>query len=284
MTGSKITDEAFAALRERFQSSTGINLGEDKKELVETRLRARVQAIAEGSFNKYCDYLAHSDDGREHQVVVNLLTTNETYFFREPRHFARLAMESKSRFAQCRLRVWSAACATGEEPYSAAMTLMDRRPNLPWDIYASDISLGVLEQARLGVFSTQRLDHMPKGYLERFCLRGRGKYEGKIRVSDEIRNRVHFFQHNLLGAGIPPTSFEVIFLRNVLIYFDNERKLELLQNVLTWLVPHGLLFVGHAEPLHSMPLPLRRISDAVFEKVVDAGAWSSTTMVTWRTR
>jgi len=261
-----ITDRAFAALRERFQSSTGISLGADKKALVEARLRARVVAKAQGSFNKYCEYLERADDGSEHQAVIDLLTTNETYFFREPRHFAVLAHEARTRFAHGKLRVWSAACSTGEEPYSLAMTLLDQRPRLPWEVHASDISSRVLEQARLGVFPLQRLEHMPKGYLERFCLRGRGNYEGKLRVSDEVRNRVQFYLHNLLGSARPPSTFDVVFLRNVLIYFDQDRKLELLQKVLASLVPGGLLFVGHAEPLHSLTLPVRRIADAVFEK------------------
>jgi chemotaxis protein methyltransferase CheR len=267
VSAPQITDKAFAALRRRFQSSSGISLSADKKALVEARLRARVVAKAHGSFDAYCELLEHHDDGTEHQTVVDLLTTNETYFFREPRHFATLALEVKTRFAHCNLRVWSAACSTGEEPYSLAMTLLDQRPLLPWEIHASDISTRVLEQARRGVFPMQRLEHMPPGYLERFCLRGRGRYAGNLRVSEEVRHRVRFYPHNLLGHARASARFEVVFLRNVLIYFEPARKLELLENVLSSLVPGGLLFVGHAEPLHALPLPLQRVTDAVFEKV-----------------
>jgi chemotaxis protein methyltransferase CheR len=261
-----ITNQAFDALRERFQRSTGLNLGPDKKALVEARLRARVVLKGAGSFNAYCDFLERADDGSEHQIVVDLLTTNETYFFREPRHFAVLAKEAKARFGRSSLRVWSAACSTGEEPYSIAMTLLDQCPVTMWEVHASDISARVVEQARLGVFSLQRLEHMPRGYLERFCLRGRDKYEGKLRISEEVRSRVQFFRHNLLEDRQTPGRFEVIFLRNVLIYFEQARKLELLQNVISALAPGGLLFVGHAEPLNALPLPLERIADAVFVK------------------
>jgi chemotaxis protein methyltransferase CheR len=261
-----ITTKAFEALRLRFQRSTGISLSQDKKALVEARLRGRVVAKAHGSFNAYCELLERADDGSEHQIVIDLLTTNETYFFREPRHFVVLAQEAKTRFARSSLRVWSAACSTGEEPYSIAMTLIDQRPSLPWEVHASDISARVVEQARRAVFPRQRLEHMPPGYLERFCLRGRDQYQGKFRVAEEVRNRVQFYRHNLLGDS-PRSQFEVIFLRNVLIYFEQTRKLDLLKNVLSALSPGGLLFVGHAEPLNSLPLPLQRVADAVFAKV-----------------
>jgi chemotaxis protein methyltransferase CheR len=264
----RITKKAFDTLRERFKINTGIDLSQDKHKFVETRLRTRVLARAHGSFNAYCDLLDRAEEGAERQLVIDLLTTNETYFFREPNHFAVLAQESKTRFAKVNLRVWSAACSTGEEPYSIAMTLCEHRPQLPWSVHASDISARVLEQARSGVFSPNRLEHMPQGYLERYCLRGREKYKGKIRVSDEVRSRVEFYQHNLLSGALPPSKFEIVFLRNVLIYFEQARKLDMLKNVLSALVPGGLLFVGHAEPLHALPLPLQRIHDAVFEKVV----------------
>lgn len=147
------------------------------------------------------------------------------------------------------------------------MTLLDHRPQLPWSVHASDVSARVIERARLGVFALQRIEHMPPSYLERFCLRGRDKYKGKLRVTEEVRERVQFYQHNLLSRSTPRAQFEVIFLRNILIYFEHARKLDLLKNVLSALVPGGLLFVGHAEPLHALPLPIQRVHDAVFEKL-----------------
>jgi len=261
-----ISDKAFAALSKRFLSGSGISLTTDKKALVEARLRSRLVAMGHASFEAYCDFLERQDDGSEHQTLIDLLTTNETYFFREPRHFTRLAQEASKRFAHSPMRVWSAACSSGEEPYSLAMLLLDQRPLQPWEIHASDISSRALERARCGVFPLQRLEHMPAGYLERFCLRGHGRYQGRLRVNEEVRSRVQFFQHNLLGPARPSGRFEVIFLRNVLIYFDQASKLRLLSNVLSVLAPGGLLFVGHAEPLHGLTLPLDRVSDALFEK------------------
>jgi chemotaxis protein methyltransferase CheR len=209
------------------------------------------------------------DAGSERQTAIDLLTTNETYFFREPKHFAELSHQLSTRFAGRPLRVWSAACSTGEEPYSIAMTMLDRRPERSWELQASDLSQRVLARARRGVFPMQRLEHMPPGYLQRFRLRGVGKYEGMLRVDEPVRSRVHFFQHNLLDSVYGLGTFDVIFIRNVLIYFDLEHRQQILARVIDCLRPGGLLFVGHAEPLQGLSLPLQRAGDteAVFEVV-----------------
>jgi chemotaxis protein methyltransferase CheR len=164
------------------------------------------------------------------------------------------------------VHIWSAACSSGEEPYSIAMTLLDKRPAGDWELWASDLSARVLAQARRGVYAQQRIDDLPASYLKRFCMRGTGKFEGKLRVSEEVRKRLHLFTHNLLHDARALGGFDVVFLRNVLIYFDTEKKNTLMARVLTTLNRGGLLFIGHAESLQGITHPLRRVERAVFEK------------------
>jgi chemotaxis protein methyltransferase CheR len=263
----ELSAQAFEHFQRLFQQASGIKLSPDKRALVQARLGARVAALGCDSFDAYCRLLGSSPDGQELQFMVDLLTTNETYFFREPKHFAELTRQLSGRFAGRSLRVWSAACSTGEEPYSIAMTLLDRIPARSWELTASDLSQRVLDRARLGVFPMQRLEHMPLGYLQRFCRRGTGEYEGTLRVDESVRNRVHFFQHNLLDSPRNLGTFDVIFIRNVLIYFELERKQEILTRLIGCLRRDGLLFVGHAEPLQGLSLPLQRVgtTEAVFE-------------------
>lgn len=261
-----ISQRAFEQLSKLFQEHSGIHLTVEKKALVAARLRKRLGALGIPGFDAYYRYLQRDDNGEELRRFVDLLTTNETYFFREPQHFVELAKQVTTRFAQRRFRVWSAACSSGEEAYSIAMTLLDRRPAGDWELFASDLSSRVLERAQLGVFPMQRLDLLPAGYLERFCMRGKADYEGMLRVSAEVRCRIQFFQHNLLDRPNLLGRFDIIFLRNVLIYFEPAQKQAIVSRLLEVLQPRGLLFVGHAEPLQGLSLPLQRLSDAVFEK------------------
>jgi chemotaxis protein methyltransferase CheR len=269
LTTLELNQFAFELLQRFFRQASGIKLSAEKKGLVQARLSARVLELGYDSFDAYCQYLRSHSDSEELQILVDLLTTNETYFFREPKHFAELIKQLSGRFARGPLRLWSAACSTGEEPYSIAMTLLDRCADRSWELRASDLSQRVLERARRAVFPMQRLELMPPGYLQRFCLRGVGEYEGTLRVSEQVRSRVHFFQHNLLDSVSGLGTFDVIFIRNVLIYFDLERKQEILSHMIGCLRPGGLLFVGHAEPLQGLSLPLRRVGsdEAVFEVI-----------------
>lgn len=263
---TKISTRTFEQLAALFREHSGIKLASDKKALMVARLRGRLSALGVSGFDEYCQYLSGRDNGEELRRFVDLLTTNETYFFREPQHFVELVKQVGTRFAGRSFRVWSAACSSGEEPYSIAMTLLDTRPAGDWELYASDLSTRVLERAQLGVFPMQRLELLPAGYLQRFCLRGKGEYSGKLRVSPEVRERVQFFKHNLLDDPRTLGVFDLIFLRNVLIYFELSQRQAILSRLLQALAPRGLIFIGHAEPLQGLSLPLQRVADAVFEK------------------
>jgi chemotaxis protein methyltransferase CheR len=261
-----ISQRAFEQLQKMFHEVSGIDLAADKQLLVQARLGARIDALELASFDEYCRYLLSQEAGEERQTAIDLLTTNETYFFREPDHFEQLGKAVTTRFKGRPVRLWCAACSSGEEAYSIAMTLLDRRPDGAWELRASDLSSRMIDRAREGIFPLQRIDHIPPGYLQRFCMRGKGAYAGTLRVNDEVRRRVHFFEQNLLHDLRPLGLFDVIFLRNVLIYFDTARKQDILLRLLDRLRPQGLLFVGHAEPLQGLALPITRVDRALFEK------------------
>jgi chemotaxis protein methyltransferase CheR len=262
----KLSDRAFLRLSQLFLQASGIRLTPDKHAMVEARLRGRVVALQLSSFEAYCAHIDQLEHRGERQQAIDLLTTNETYFFREPAHFQLLGELAVSEFQGRSMRIWSAACSTGEEPYSIAMTLLDKRPDGAWEVRASDLATRVIERACAGIFPLQRIEHLPPEYLKRFALRGTGAYEGSFRIADEVRQRVQFFRHNLLQDAAALGLFDVIFLRNVLIYFDAASKQQILERVLERLRPRGLFFIGSAEALQGHTLPLERISHSVYRK------------------
>jgi chemotaxis protein methyltransferase CheR len=204
----------------------------------------------------------------ELQTAVDLLTTNETYFFREPKHFQFLKKEvtGGTLGGIPSLRIWSAAASTGEEAYSVAMLLEDCLPGRSWEVMGSDISASVLERARAGHYSMDRISHFPPGYLQRFCLKGRDAQEGTLLVQRALRNKVRFSRVNLNEPLPHLGAFEVIFLRNVLIYFSTETKRKVVARVLSILKPGGYLFVGHSESLIEVTNAVELVAPAIYRK------------------
>ncbi|MEN9866068.1 MAG: hypothetical protein RL748_1658, partial [Pseudomonadota bacterium] len=187
--------------------------------------------------------------------AIDLLTTNETYFFREPKHFDMLADIATKATKDHIFRVWSAACSTGEEVYTIAMTLQEltrqgRCQN--WEVRGSDLSTRVLQQAVSGLYGMDRLDGLPQEYLKRYFLRGSGPYEGSILVDKVLREKTEFAQINLIEPLPELVPFDVIFLRNVLIYFEAPVKRKVIGQLMSALMPDGVLFVGLAETLHGI--------------------------------
>ncbi|MFA9439704.1 protein-glutamate O-methyltransferase CheR [Uliginosibacterium sp. sgz301328] len=264
---SALSERAFLQLQRFFADASGIQLASGKQTLVASRLRKRVELLGLASFDAYCDHLSMPGNEDERQRAIDLLTTNETYFFREPAHFEMLSRLLRGPLSTGAIRIWSAACSTGEEPYSIAMSLADHRPDGNWEVVASDLSSRALEAARSGMFRMQRLELMPPGYLQRFCLRGTGKYAGSLLVQRALRQKVRVIAHNLLDSAAPLGRFDVIFLRNALIYFDAAKKQAILGRVIDQLLPGGLLFVGHSESLHGHRLPLQRVDKAVYRRI-----------------
>ncbi len=267
------TFERIAAL---MHGAVGLSFGENKMSLVSSRLSPRIQRLGLGSFEDYAALLESPDDGGEFQVAVDLLTTNETYFFREPAHF-ELLEQTLARERPRRLAVWSAASSFGDEAYSTAMLLADMaqqgRIGSDWTVLGTDISDRVLQSASAAIYPVDRLRAVTPERLRRHCLRGEGESEGLVQIQPRLRERVSFGQLNLcapLDEALPGAPFDVVFLRNVLIYFDPPTKRSVVDRVLTQLRPGGLFFIGTAEGRVPCDTPLESLAPGAFRKRAEA--------------
>jgi chemotaxis protein methyltransferase CheR len=243
---SLLDDRDFATVRQLIADYAGIKLGANKRSMVCNRLLRRLRARGMGSFGEYLQLVQrHGSD--ERQLFVNALTTNLTAFFREPHHFELLLVHAHQSARRGRaLRCWSNACSTGEEAWSLAMVL--REANCPGKVLATDIDTEVLGAAQAGVYRMERAGTLSPERLRRHFLRGTGANEGLVSVRPELRALVRFEQLNLQApAWSVQEPFDVIFCRNVAIYFDRELQQRLLARFAQLLVPGGLLVVGHSE-------------------------------------
>jgi chemotaxis protein methyltransferase CheR len=249
--GSKefeFTARDFDRVRSLIYKKAGIALAESKQEMVYSRLARRLRATGIGSFVTYLDKLEQGGDAEEWEAFTNALTTNLTSFFREAHHFPILAEHLKK--VKEPIEIWCSAASTGEEPYSIAMTACEAFNTLtpPVRIIATDIDTNVLNTGANGVYSIDRLDKMSPERAKKFFLRGKGEREGLVRVRPELRQMITFKQVNLLADnwGIN-TQFDVIFCRNVMIYFDKPTQGKILDRFAPLMKPDGLLFAGHSE-------------------------------------
>lgn len=266
---NEITDIEFTRFQRFIYDEAGISLSPSKKALVCGRLSSRLKARQMDSYSGYFELLASGQESREVQIAIDLLTTNETYFFREPKHFEllrELALAAPVRAQP--FRIWSAASSSGEEAYSMAMVLADCLPGRPFEVVGSDISLRVLDKARAGHYSQQRALHIPPAYLKRFCLKGQGEHDGTLLIERSLRQQVKFHQVNLNTALPELGSFDVIFLRNVMIYFNGETKRQVVQRVLSALKPGGCFCIGHSESLHEINSAVVQVGPSVYRKPV----------------
>ncbi|MCY1283859.1 Chemotaxis protein methyltransferase [compost metagenome] len=264
----ELSEPEFRQLQRLFYELVGLQLPPVKKPLICGRLSKRLGALHMHSYQQYYQHLLSPAGEAELEVAIDLITTHETYFFREPKHFDFLQREILPAVAaQADFRVWSAASSTGEEAYTLAMLLDSGRPHRPWSVVATDISQQVLVNARRGLYAMARGERIPQPYLKRYCLRGRGLYEGYFLVERALRERVEFLPGNLTKPAPELGQFDLILLRNVLIYFDLPTKQQVLSNVLERLRPGGWLMVGHSEALHDSQLPLELVTSSIYRKV-----------------
>lgn len=263
-----ISDAEFALFRRLFADTIGLSLSQHKKLLVSGRLGKRLRELGLVTFRAYYDLIQQTGhDGAELQRAIDLITTNETYFFREAKHFELLErMILAQRDAARPLKVWSAACSTGEEAYSIAMVLHQALGDQGWQLLATDISARVLHKARRGLYPTERIAGIPPALLKRYCLRGTGKYDGMLLIDRCLRQRVEFRPANLIAVPAEMQGFDVIFLRNVIIYFDAETKARVVNDMVRRLRPGGWLLLGHSESLAGMPLVAQQIRPSVYRR------------------
>ena len=261
----------FDQFRTWLYDTTGISLAEHKMPLLTSRLSKRLAALGLSSYSQYFALLQSGEAPGEVQTARDLLTTNETYFFREPKHFEFLAQRilapRKAHGGAKPLRIWCAASSSGEEPYTLAMVLAESLGlERPWEILASDISSRVLRVARTGLYPMARAERIPTPLLQRWCLKGVRKYEGSFLIDQKLRERVSFRELNLIEPLPEIGQFDVIFIRNVMIYFDGPTKAQVVRRVADRLIAGGVLVVSHSENLHGILPDLEVLQPSIYRK------------------
>jgi chemotaxis protein methyltransferase CheR len=273
-----LSNNDFKSLTEIIYNECGINIIDNKKTMLETRLQRRLKHLGLSSYAEYCAYLFTSE-GMDKQLVymIDAVTTNKTDFFREPGHFDYLVRFVLPEFVKTsgnrRFTVWSAGCSSGEEPYTLAMVLKNFSESLPGDglsftIIATDISTDILEKARLGVYQEERVIPVPHELKKKYLLKGKDKSRGLVRVCPELRTLVKFMRLNLMDNNLGfRNQIDVIFCRNVIIYFDKRTQERLLNKLHDCLSPQGYIFMGHSETLFGMDVPLTQVAPTIYQRL-----------------
>ncbi len=273
-----LSQKDFSRLSAFVYEHCGIKLPPSKKTMLEARLRRRLRALDMKSYDDYCDYL-FGPVGQKEEIVcmIDLVTTNKTDFFRESAHFDFLLGTCLPEFCEPgnggvwrKMSVWSAGCSTGEEPYTLAMVLCEyaeSRPGFRFSILATDISTRVLEKAALGIYDEERVGPVPPAMRRKYLLKSRDRSKGLVRVAPVPRSTVDFRRLNLMNENFGLRErMDVIFCRNVIIYFDKATQEGLVNRFARSLAPGGYLFLGHSETLCGMDVPLVQVAPTVYRK------------------
>jgi chemotaxis protein methyltransferase CheR len=272
----EITDKEFDQIKDLMYRRTGVHLKPTKKPLVMTRLRKRLEELKLSRFTDYIPLLER-DAGPELEIFINALTTNETYFFRHSKQFNYLYEEilpsitTRSGAQAGKIRIWSGASSSGEEPYSIAITcreFLKGRPSWRLDLVASDINTEVINEAKEGVYSERSIKDVPATLKDRLfvpIVSAQNKMWKEFKLSDTIKSSVRFTQHNLLKP-FAEKDFDVIFLRNVMIYFDNASKQKVVDNVLASLRPGGYFIISLSESLNDVSNRLLQVASGIYQK------------------
>lgn len=274
-----ITDQEFGLFQTLVRREAGISLSEAKRQLLVGRLSGRLRKLGLRNFISY--YRLIQTDAAERVWMFDAIATNETHFFREPTQFEFLEQKVFPRwregtFYKRQIKVWSAGCSTGEEPYSLAMILLAHFPppsGFSFEILATDISTRVLDKARNAVWPINKSNEIPPDYRRAFMLKGQGPEEGKMMAGRAIRNLIRFERLNFQDETWKvPREFDLIFCRNVLIYFDAEGRSRVVRRLLDRLSEEGHFFMGHSESLDPMTMPVVRAGPVVYKRATRAPA------------
>lgn len=264
-----LTQADFLRIRRFMYEASGVDLQPSKQAMVEARLTKRVSQLGLRGFSEYWKLVSAPESEDERQHVINALSTNETYFFREPDHFSWLAEFARAHQTPGQpFRVWSAAASSGEEAYSAAIALTDALGEKgAFEILATDINTEVLKEARSAIYPRDEVRKLPANFIQRYFLWGRDEYRGMLMVAPEVSRRVRFQQLNLNQCERAAIGlFDVIFLRNVMIYFNPATKESLLAQIADKLKDHGVLAISHSETLTGLRTPLVPIRPSLYRK------------------
>jgi chemotaxis protein methyltransferase CheR len=275
MVGDRISKRNFEKLAQFIYDYSGIKMPSTKLTMLEGRLRRRLRATNHATFDGYCDFLFH-EDGLEQETVylIDAVTTNKTDFFREARHFEymqQVALPALAGNGVRTIRTWSSACSTGAEPYTMAMVLEeftgDRR-DLNYSILATDLSTDVLATARRGIYAEDMIHPVPRDLQRKYVMVAKKADRREVRISAALRSRVGFARMNLMDESYPVgEGMHMIFCRNVLIYFDKPTQSAVLKRLCARLLPGGYMFIGHSESITGIDLPLKQVSNTVFQRI-----------------
>lgn len=269
----RLSASEFRRISELIYSTCGINLTEAKKVLVESRLQKRLISLQMNSFTAYCDMVT-SPAGRQTELVhmIDAVTTNKTDFFREPVHFEFLKDEIIPSWASLEsnriFKVWSSACSSGEEPFTTAMVLSEaaRQRTFDFRITASDISTRILEKAQLAIYPERTIAVVPMDLRKRYLLRS--KDNDTVRIVPTLRSKISWKRLNLMDDVLEiDNDFDLVFCRNVLIYFDRQTQEQVINRICQKMKTGGHLFIGHSESIYNMRLPLRQLYPTIFQKI-----------------
>ncbi len=274
-----MSPKEFDRLSEFIIDHCGIKMPPAKKIMLESRLQKRLRSLGMASFREYCEFLFDSPEGEGELIhMIDAVTTNKTDFFREPVHFQFLTdsvlpdfLAESAASGGKKFNAWSAGCSSGEEPYTLAMVLDEyasQHPAFQYSILATDISTRVLEKARSGIYDEHLVEEIPYTFKQKYLLRSKDREKKLVRVTPDLRARVTFQRVNLMDEHLTvQEKVDVIFCRNVIIYFERETQYKLLSRLCRCVKRGGYLFLGHSETVHGFDLPLVRIASTIYRKV-----------------
>ena len=273
-----MSDETFARFSAFVQTELGIKMPEVKKTMLQSRLLKRLRAVGKTTFEEYYDYVFSSQGmNRELVDLIDVITTNKTDFFREPKHFDYLAQTALPQLIRVcgtgirrKVRVWSAGCSTGEEPYTLAMVLSDFTcvcREFQFSILATDISTRVLETAKTAIYEHESAEPIPMALRKRYLMQSKDKNKKMVRIIPELRSLVQFQRLNFMDDDFcMREAMDIIFCRNVIIYFDRPTQEKVLNRLCRYLNPGGFMFMGHSETLNGLRVPLVQAASTVYRR------------------
>ncbi|MBB3392136.1 chemotaxis protein methyltransferase CheR [Rhizobium sp. BK275] len=275
LPGDRISKRNFDKLARFIYDYSGIKMPPTKLTMLEGRLRRRLRATRHASFDDYCDFL-FNEDGLEQESVylIDVVTTNKTDFFREAKHFEYMQTVALPTLADSgvrTIRTWSSACSTGAEPYTMAMVLaefVEGRSDLSYSVLATDLSTDVLQTARRGIYAEDLVAPVPRDLQKKYVMVAKQQGRRDVRISPKLRSRVGFARMNLMDEKYPVgDTMHLIFCRNVLIYFDKQTQAGVLTRLCDCLAKGGYMFIGHSESITGFDLPLKQVSNTVFQRI-----------------
>ncbi len=269
----EMTDEDFKKISSFITKHFGIKLPEAKKIMLQSRLQKRLRQLNIDSFEKYCEFIFNEGNEQEIINMIDVVSTNKTDFFREPQHFTFLNNEVLPSIVHKkeRINIWSAGCSSGEEPYTLAIVLSEflhKYTNYDFSIFGSDISVDILQKAINAIYKEEKVAEIHIELKKKYLLKSKDRINPTVRIISELRNKIKFERVNLMDNEYNvDEAFDIIFCRNVLIYFDRVNQEKIINKLCKYLIKDGYFFIGHSESLLRMNLPLKQIKPTIFQKI-----------------